>query len=542
METRANYVLIGIFTLAVIAGGFMFVLWFTGLGKTTQHKVIEVVFTGSVSGLSRGSLTTFNGLRVGEVTAVDFMTNDPTRVRARVELDERTPLNSETTARLEFQGLTGVAQLALTGGSGGAAPLPPGPDGGPPIIYAERSDFQNLLENATRISAKADDVLSKVSKLVDDNRDAVTDTLHNADKFSQALADNSAGVKNFLASVSDLGQKIGPLADKLQGLSTDIDDVVKAVDPQKVRDVVGNVDAFTASLANNKGNIESVLADAASLAKRLNASSEKLDGALDNLSTFSATLANNKGNVDSILADAASLAKRLGGTSEKLDAALDRINTLAKSIDPDKVHDVVGNVDTFTATLAKNQANIDGLLSDAASLAKRLNGTSEKLDEALDQINGIAKSIDRTKIAGVVDDVSAVADTIKANRGNIDRTLKDAAELVAKLDSSADQLDGLMRSLQGFVGSPDTKGAVAQIGDAANSVRQLADNLDQRTKEIAAGLIRFSGPGLREYEALAIEGRRAVTDLDHLVRSLDRNPSQIIWGAKPNIPEYHGGQ
>jgi len=542
METRANYVLIGIFTLAVIAGGFMFVLWFTGLGKTTQHKALDVVFTGSVSGLSRGSLTTFNGLRVGEVISVDFMPNDPTRVRAHVEIDERTPVNSETSARLEFQGLTGVAQLALSGGSAGAAPLAPGPNGGPSVIYAERSDFQNLLENAQRISAKADDVLSKVAKLVDDNRDAVTDTLHNADKFSQALADNSDGVKNFLASVSDLGQKIGPLSDKLQGLSTDLDNLVRAVDLDKVRDVVGNVDAFTASLANNRGNVESVLADAASLAKRLNASSEKLDGALDNLSKFSATLADNKANIDSLLTDAAALAKRLGGTSERLDAALDRINTLAKSIDPDKISDVVGNVDSFTSTLAKNKANIDGLLTDAASLAKRLNGTSEKLDAALDQINGIAKSLDRTKIAGVVDDIAAVVDTIKANRGNIDRTLKDAAELVAKLDNSADQLDGLMRSVQSFVGSPDTKGAVAQIGDAANSVRRLAENLDQRTKDIAAGLVRFSGSGLREYEALAIEGRRAVTDIDHLVRSLDRNPSQIIWGAKPSVPEYHGGQ
>jgi phospholipid/cholesterol/gamma-HCH transport system substrate-binding protein len=541
METRANYVLIGVFTVAVIAGGFLFVLWFTGLGKTTQHSVIEVVFTGSVSGLSRGSLTTFNGLRVGEVTSIDFLPKDPTHVSALVEIDERTPINSATTARIESQGLTGVAQLALTGGVG-AAPLAPGPNGGPPIIYAERSDFQNLLENAQRISAKADDVLAKISKLIDDNSESVSDTLHNADKFSKALADNSDGVKDFLASVSDLGQKIGPLADKLQGLSADVDNVVKAVDPDKVRNVVGNVDAFIATLAQNKEKVESALADAASLAKRLNASSEKLDGALDNLSTFSSTLANNKSNVDSLLTDAAALAKRLGGTSEKLDAALDRINELARSIDPDKVRDVVGNVDTFSATLANNKANIDGLLADAASLAKRLNGTSEKLDATLDQIYGVAKSLDRAKIAGVVDDISSVADTLKENRGNIDRTLKDAAELVAKLDNSADQLDGLMRSLQGFVGSPETKGAVAQIGDAANSVRQLAENLDQRTKEIATGLIRFSGPGLREYEALAIEGRRAVTDLDHLVRSLDRNPSQIIWGAKPGLPEYHGGQ
>jgi phospholipid/cholesterol/gamma-HCH transport system substrate-binding protein len=55
METKANYVLIGAFTLAVIAGGFLFVLWFSGASKTAEHKTYRVVFTGSVSGLTRGS-------------------------------------------------------------------------------------------------------------------------------------------------------------------------------------------------------------------------------------------------------------------------------------------------------------------------------------------------------------------------------------------------------------------------------------------------------------------------------------------------------
>jgi phospholipid/cholesterol/gamma-HCH transport system substrate-binding protein len=38
METRANFVLIGAFTLAVIAGAFLFVLWFSGLTRTADHQ------------------------------------------------------------------------------------------------------------------------------------------------------------------------------------------------------------------------------------------------------------------------------------------------------------------------------------------------------------------------------------------------------------------------------------------------------------------------------------------------------------------------
>jgi phospholipid/cholesterol/gamma-HCH transport system substrate-binding protein len=542
METRANYVLIGAFTLAVIAGGFLFVLWFTGLGKHNQHQTFEVVFTGSVSGLQRGALVTFNGLRVGEVTSIGFFPNDPSRVAAMIDVTDNTPVKSDTKARLESQGLTGVATLALTGESSSAAPLQPGADGAPAIIKAERSDFQNLLETVERISGKADDVLTKVNKVIDDNSGAIGDTLHNVDEFSKALNENSAGLKTFLASVSDLGQKLAPLSDKLQTLSSDVDNVVKAVDPSKVKDLVSNVDDFSTALARNKGNVDSIFANAASVAKRLDGTSQKLDATLDNLSSFSSTLANNKANIDSVLADTAALAKKLGDTPDKLNAALDEVKDLAKAVDRGKVATIVNDVAGFTQTISRNQGNIDSLLADSAGLAKRLNGTSQKLDNALDQVGDLAKAFDHTKIASAVDNVTAFTDTLNQNRGNVDRALKNASELAAKLNGSADQIDGLLHSLQGLIGSSDTQGAISDIGGAARSIRRLADNLDQRVKDISGGLSRFSNNGLREYEALAVDGRRTINDIDRFVHSLSNNPSQVIFGAKPSLPDYHSGQ
>ena len=37
METRANYVLIGLFTLAVIVGAFGFVYWFNTIGGAGER-------------------------------------------------------------------------------------------------------------------------------------------------------------------------------------------------------------------------------------------------------------------------------------------------------------------------------------------------------------------------------------------------------------------------------------------------------------------------------------------------------------------------
>jgi phospholipid/cholesterol/gamma-HCH transport system substrate-binding protein len=68
METRANYVLIGLFTLAVIAGAFGFVYWFNTIGGAGERATYRIVFDGSVSGLRTGASVLFNGIRVGEVT------------------------------------------------------------------------------------------------------------------------------------------------------------------------------------------------------------------------------------------------------------------------------------------------------------------------------------------------------------------------------------------------------------------------------------------------------------------------------------------
>ncbi len=437
METRANFVLIGVFTLAVIAGAFLFVLWFSGLTRISEHKTYEVLFTGSVSGLSRGSAVLFNGLRVGEVTQINFVAEDPSRVRVLVDVEGRVPIKKDTKARLEIQGLTGGAAIALSGGAPDAPPLL-GVGSAPPIVVAEPSELQNIMENVQSLSAKAESVLGKVDKLLTDNGAAIDDAVKNVDTFSKALSENSAGISSALAGLSDFGKKIGPLAERLQVVSDDVDKLVQAVDPDRVRRVVTNVDTFTAALADNK-------------------------------------------------------------------------------------------------------ASVDSLLSDAASLAKHLNGTSAQLDSALADFNSVVKSVDTKKVASFLDGADALGQTLRENKGNVDRTLKNASELVAKLNESADKIDSLMVSLQGFVGSPELKGPLGEVGDAARSVRQLAEDLNIRTKDIAAGLSRFSSSGLREYEALAIDGRRTINDFDRVLRSFEHNPNELIFGAKPALPEFHGG-
>ena len=430
METRANFLMIGAFTLAAVIGAFAFLMWIAGYGTSGTHRHYQVIFTGSVSGLSVGSNVLFNGLKVGEVTNLSFVKDNPGQVIADIDVTNTSaPINVNTKAQLETQGLTGTGVVALKGGvEKGAAQL----NGNPPIIPS--------LPTATLadLQTKAGYVLDLANKLLVDNAASIHQTVENAQQFSMALAHNAGRVDEALASIADLGKTIGPLAQKAQLLSEDAD-------------------------------------------------------------------------------------------------------SLVKSIDSAKVNRVIANAQTFSQALADSSKNTEAVLRDGAEFVRKLNELSSKLDSAIGDIDAIAKAVDPDKVAGIVNSASEVAETVRQNRGNVDATLKNAAEISAKLNDSADKLDGLIASAQSFLGSPGTKSALGQIGEAAQSVRKLADNVDARVKEISVGLTRFSGSGLRQYEALAVQGQHVLEDIDRLARSFERNPSQLIFGAKPSLPEYHGG-
>ena len=69
METRASYLLVGSFVLAIMAGAVVFVIWVTG---TSAEKTVRyhMRFAGSVPGLQVGSQVRFRGIPVGEVKAM----------------------------------------------------------------------------------------------------------------------------------------------------------------------------------------------------------------------------------------------------------------------------------------------------------------------------------------------------------------------------------------------------------------------------------------------------------------------------------------
>ncbi|MCK1491406.1 MCE family protein [Bradyrhizobium sp. 180] len=207
METRANYVLIGSFTLAVIAAAIGFVLWFQSLHTTKQRSPLRVVFEGPAAGLRNGGSVNFNGIRVGEVVSVKL--DNPRRVVALAMIENNAPIRKDTLVGLEFQGLTGVAAISLKGGDEAAAP-PPLDQDGIPTLTADPNKLQDVTE-AIR------GTLQNINKIVADNQESVRNSLKNLETFTNSLARNSEKIDGVMAKVDGVMLK----ADNLMlGLNT----------------------------------------------------------------------------------------------------------------------------------------------------------------------------------------------------------------------------------------------------------------------------------------------------------------------------------
>jgi phospholipid/cholesterol/gamma-HCH transport system substrate-binding protein len=532
METRANYVLIGAFTLAAVVGAFLFIMWIAGYGSSGSHRTYQVVFKGSVAGLSTGANVSFNGIKVGEVTHLTFSRSDPHQVVADIDVNSEAPIDKNTRARLETQGLTGGAVVALLGGVTAGQALV-AENGRPPIIYAGQSvQLQDILDSAAALSSKATAVLEDADKIIAENSPTIHSALANVDQFSKALANNSEGIDAALKSVGELGKQIGPLAARLQTLSDDADRLVQAIDTDQVRAIVGNVQAMSAKGVSVIDRADKLLSD----------NSPAINSTLQNADVFAKALADNAPNIDTTLKNLAEISKSVQPVVAQIQSLTENADRVLKAVEPDQIHALLNNAQTFSQALADSSDNVKALARDGAVLAGHLNDSANRLDTALTDADSLLKAVDSQKIASIVDSANDVAQTVRQNRGNIDSTLKNFSEMSVKLNDSADKVDGVLSSAQSFLGSPSTKGAVDHISEAAMSVKKLADDVDTRIKDIANGLSRFTNTGLREYEALAVEARRAVQDIDGVVRSLGRNPSQVIFGSRPALPEYHGGQ
>ncbi|HSR72541.1 MAG TPA: MlaD family protein [Kiloniellales bacterium] len=284
METRANYLMVGAFVLALVAGALVFVVWLAEFQFERELARYDIHYRGSITGLQEGSPVRFRGVRVGEVVEIGIDPEDPEQVRITVEVDRSTPIRADTVATLEIEGLTGGLYVLLSGASAEAPPLVAEAGQPRPVIPSQSSSLQQVLEGAPELVQKVNLLLTQANDLIN--------------------AENRAHFANALAQVDDLTGALAGRTDEIDALLKDASLTMK-----NLREASGTLETMAGKLSEDSGRLV-----------------ERADSALASIDTMAETVGTSVGatatDARALLADLSDTANRLGAAAGQLEAML----------------------------------------------------------------------------------------------------------------------------------------------------------------------------------------------------------------------------
>jgi len=243
METRAHYVAVGAFVLAVILLAFVTVLWLGRSEFSQQAKRYYIFFRGSVAGLNKGSQVQYSGIPVGRVIDIRVDPDDVEKIQVTVEINTSiVDIKTDARAFLDANLLNGVATIQIRGGTREAQELEPGPNHRYSVIAAGQSELEQLRANLPELLGDLKDVARNLNAVLDEqNRKAVSDSLQNvrtitenfvapSKEVSEVVENANAAVlalKSFFRDVDQSYADKGGLRDQLSQALNDFDKLAK---------------------------------------------------------------------------------------------------------------------------------------------------------------------------------------------------------------------------------------------------------------------------------------------------------------------------
>jgi phospholipid/cholesterol/gamma-HCH transport system substrate-binding protein len=254
----------------------LFAMWIAGGDFRRGYNEYDIVFDDPVRGLTQGGEVRFNGIKVGEVNDLRIDPDNTNRVIARVRVSRDVPVRSDSEARLEPIGLTGVTLIQLSAGTAGAELLRPSGFGPPPRIQGRGSQIDIIVERSEDIVLRASEAMAAVRDLLtDENIARVTRIVQNLERVSNQLADRQSVITRSgeaAGAMTTAASDIAALARQTQRDLAELDQVMTEIRdaagvasgetlPELARaaEEIRNASAAIARVANNLEENPSVL-------------------------------------------------------------------------------------------------------------------------------------------------------------------------------------------------------------------------------------------------------------------------------------------
>ena len=177
-------------------------------------------------------------------------------------------------------------------------------------------------------------------------------------------------------------------------------------------------------------------------------------------------------------------------------------------------------------------AGLGELLNNAPQLLARLSTLTERLSELADDRNA-------QSLARILKNVDSLTATLARDAPQLGRTLADAQVAVRQAGDAADKVGALVASAQGLING-DARPLVADLRRSVTSATHALEALEATINDARPGMQQFSQRTIPEANALIRDLRRSAATLANVTDRLDQQGAAAILG--PSLPDYEPGQ
>lgn len=247
MENKSHAFVAGLFVLLLGAAVLLAFYWLGGGQESTRELV--VVTKQNIGGLNPQAQVRYRGIRVGKVSDIRLDPDDISNILITVEIKDDVPVTRGTIAKLNYQGVTGLAHILLLETGKSVEPLLSA-YGNPPRIQMLPSLFEELSESGAATLRQARQVMTSLSSMLDET--------------------NRQHLASSLANLNGASASLKPALDNLNGTL------------EQTRKLLG--DANLQKLSQAAGEVGPLLAESRQLVGTMQTAAERLDLAIGDAS------------------------------------------------------------------------------------------------------------------------------------------------------------------------------------------------------------------------------------------------------------------
>jgi phospholipid/cholesterol/gamma-HCH transport system substrate-binding protein len=198
--------------IAVAAVLFLTALIFVGgVNLFRKKKATYNTYLKFAGGLEPGSVVRFGGLKVGTIRAARIDARDSTRIQVTFQVDRRTPIRTNSKARVSSLGLLGENYLEVSAGTRDAPLLLPGGE----VPAVETAELVDVINNVNSVTVGANKLVNDLDGRLLALADHVNQVINNVQAVAgpenrRHIASALANADTMLANFETASEKLSP--------------------------------------------------------------------------------------------------------------------------------------------------------------------------------------------------------------------------------------------------------------------------------------------------------------------------------------------